>query len=137
MPKLKQSASDKHQNSAYKSRFMKNQLAKLEKLAKEQPNNKQLQVRLEKAIDKAIPYTRNRKSNGHTCKGLYKELGFVKNQPSDLMKKSKLEIHWYMGNVLEYNYTIPNHGANMRSQLEMLGFKWGGYDKRKHKKTTR
>lgn len=136
MPKGKLSASSKAQFKAYPSRFEKNKIAKLEKKVKAQPNNAPLVAKLERYLDKGVPYTRDRKSGGHTCKGLHKELGFVKNLPSELMKKSKLEIHWYMGSTFSRG-TEPNHGESMRTQLEALGFKWSGYGRRKHKKTTR
>ena len=138
MPKLKQGASAKAQFKAYanENRHEKNKLDKMTRAAKAQPNNAPLQAALTRLYKSGATYTRNRKSGGHTCKGLYKKLGFVKNQPSDLMKKSKLEINWYMG-IEMANASTPNHGKNMRTQLEALGFKWGGYGKRKHKKTTR
>lgn len=132
MPKLKQSASDKHQYSQYKFRFEKNKLAKLERVAKAQPNNKQVQDRLK---DTKILYTRSRKSNGHVCKGLYNILGFEKNQPSGQMLKSKLSLHWYYGCDLTPSNT-PNHGKSMCEQFEELGYKKRKYV-RKYKKTTR
>lgn len=136
MPKLKQSASDKHQYAQYKSRFEKNKLAKLEKTAKAQPNNKPLQAKLEKALDKGIKYTRNRKSKGHVCKGLYKELGFEKNQPNGIMIKSKLPLHYFYGCELNFNTPKPNHGSSMGDQLEAFGFERKKYV-RKYKKTSR
>lgn len=137
MPKLKQSASDKHQYSQYKSKFEKNKLAKLRRLAKSQPNNKPLQARLEKALDKGIRYIRNRKSNGHTCKGMYSILGFVKNQPNGLMLKSKLGIHWYSGGEYNFNHIVPNHGKSMCEQFEALGYEKKKRYVRKYKKTAR
>jgi len=138
MPKLKQAASAKTQFKAYalERRHEKNKLATMERTAKTQPNNKPLQSRLKKVLNSNILYTRNRKSNGHSCKGLYKILGFVKNQLNSLMLKSKLGIQWYAGTSLVCA-EAPNHGQNMRTQLEALGFKWKGYGKRKYKKTAR
>lgn len=136
MPKLKQSASDKHQYSQYKARFEKNQFAKLEKLAKKQPNNKPLQAKLAKADKSGIAYTRNRKSNGHVCKGLYNILGFEKNQPSEGMKKSKIELHHFYGGEYKINHNTPNHGKSMCEQFEALGYEKKKYV-RKHKKATR
>ena len=136
MPKGKQSASDKAQYSAYTHRFEKNKLAKLEKLAISQPNNKPLQEKLKKALDKGVVYTRNRKSGGHKCKGLYAKLGFVKNQPSELMKKSKLELHWFYGSDPTPCPT-PNHGQSMCEQFEVLGYTKKKRYVRKYKKTAR
>ena len=135
MPKLKQGSSQKAQFKAYsnESRFKKNKEAKLEKAAKAQPNNIQLQVALTRTS--GTKYTRNKKSSGHTCKGLYKSLGFVKNQPSEGMKKSKLELHHFYGCVLTQANT-PNHGKSMCEQFEALGYEKKKYV-RKYKKTTR
>lgn len=137
MPKLKQGSSAKAQYKAYaaEGRHEKNKLAKLIKLAKSQPNNKPVQSALEKALGKGVVYTRNRKSNGHKCRGLNKSLGFEKNQMSELMKKSKLDLHWYCGVDLS-KQAIPNHGQSMCVQLESMGYKKKHYV-RKHKKTTR
>lgn len=141
MPKMKKSASDKHQYAQYKSRFEKNTIAKLMKLVKAQPNNEPLKLKLEKYLDKGVPYIRNRKSNGHVCKGLHKELGFVKNQPSEgmktTMKKVGLDMHWFYGTELKINHKTPNHGQSMCEQFEALGYDKKKRYVRKHKKTTR
>lgn len=133
--KTKQSASDKLQYANYKTRFSTNKMAKLEKLAKSQPNNLPLQAALEKAISKGIPYTRNRKSAGHKCKGLYKALGFDKNQASEgikfTMKKQGLGLHWLIGCDIQYAKEVPNHGKSMAEQFEALGYE------RKYKKASR
>jgi len=135
MPKMKQSASDKAQYSAYKHRFETNKHLKLERTAKAQPNNTQAQSALLKADKNGIQYTRNRKSNGHPCKGLYNKLGFDKNQLSEGKKKSKLELQHFCG-ILITNSNEPNHGSSMCKQLEALGYEKQKYV-RKHKKTTR
>jgi len=124
--KLKQSASDKLQYAAYKDRYSKNKLRSLERTAKNQPNNKQAQDALAKALDKGVKYTRNRKINGHKCKGMYNSLGFENNQPSDsmkvVMKKMGLNIHWFTGCVVEFNHDVPNHGKTIKEQLELYGY---------------
>jgi hypothetical protein len=136
MPKLKQSASDKHQYTKYAFIFDKNKLARLERTAKNQPNNKQVQERLEQLLEDGVKHTRNRKSRGHICKGHYNELGFENNQMNENMKRSKLELHWFHGPELNFNTSTPNHGLSMGDQFEALGYKRKRYV-RKYKKTTR
>ena len=132
--KLVRSASSKAQYKAYalELRHEKNKLNKVLRTAEYQPNNDQVQ-----AIK--VKYTRNRKSFGHICKGLYNSLGFEKNQPNEFMLKGKAPIHaYYAGaNIFAFNNSVPNTGKSMRTQLEELGFKWTGYGKRKYKKTSR
>lgn len=133
--KLVRSASDKLQYTAYalEQRYKKNKLARAERTKKKQPNNEQLQ-------DVSEKYTRNRKSLGHICKGIYTSLGFDKNNPTLIMSKGKAPVHLYQaGNtVFGFNHTVPNHGKSMREQLESLGFEIRKlHGKRKHKKTSR
>lgn len=142
MPKLKRSASDKAQFSAYslQSRHEKNKLEKLTKLSKDQPNNLQVQIALNKLYKNGAKYTRNRISNGHKCKGLNKILGFVKNLPTELMVKGRAPVHAYYAGatVFNFNHVEPNHGSSMGTQLAILGFKIKGFHgKRKYKKTAR
>lgn len=136
MPKLKRGSSDTAQYKAYKTedRHTKNTIAKLARAVKLQPNDKQAANALEKALDKGVPYKR-RKSNGHKCKGLYKILGFEKNQMSDSMKKTGNGMHWYCGIEIK-NATPPNHGKSMGDQLEEFGYERKKYG-RKNKRTTR
>jgi len=137
MSKLKQSASDKGQYSAYSNgRHTKNTLAKLERTVKQQPNNLQAQAALTKALKDGVTYMRSRKSFGHTCKGMNKSLGFDKNQPNEYMKKTKLDLHWYRGCSVVHNHTVPNHGKSMCDQFIDLGYEKPKHV-RKYKKTTR
>ena len=126
MSKLKQTPAQKAQFATYAATgFQRNKLATMLKTLKTQPNNKQLD------LITGFKYTRSRKSSGHKCKGLCKELGFVKNMPNGNMLKSKLPLHYFYGAEFEFNHNTPNHGKSMGQQLQELGYV------RKHKKTTR
>jgi hypothetical protein len=139
MPKLKRGPSDTAYFKKYngESKYLKNKVAKLTKLAADQPNNEQVQKALKLALDGKIPYKRNRKSNGHKCKGLYKILGFINNQMNESMKKCNLGLHWFCGIDLKPT-TTPYHSSTMCEQLEALGFvkMKNKYGKRKYKKTS-
>ena len=136
--KLVRSASSKAQFKAYhlECRHEKNKRLKMERAYKAQPHNEALRLKLVDMHRKASQYTRNRKSFGHICKGLYKSLGFDKNQPNEFMLKGKAPIHLYYAGASILNASEPNTGKSMRTQLEELGFKWTGYGKRKYKKTS-
>ena len=136
--KLVRSASSKAQFKAYalECRHEKNKKAKMERAYAKQPHNEQLRLKLVDMHNKVVKYTRNRKSFGHICKGLYNSLGFEKNQPNEFMLKGKAPIHLYYAGAGIINDTEPNTGKSMRIQLEELGFKWTGYGKRKYKKTS-
>ena len=139
--KLVRSASSKAQFKAYnlENRYTKNKYHKMVRAYMKQPHNEQLRIKIVELHTKIIKYTRNRKSFGHICKGLYNSLGFEKNQPNEFMLKGKAPIHTYYAgaNIFAFNNSVPNTGKSMRTQLEELGFKWTGYGKRKYKKTSR
>lgn len=105
----KSSPSDKAQHSAYKIRntHEKNKIARLERVVRTQPNNVAAAAALENILKKGASYTRNRRSAGHVCKGLYKELGFKDNRPNDKMLKSKLDLRKFFGIELKFSPSLP------------------------------
>jgi len=132
--KTYRSDSDKSQAKDYTFRFANNKLAKMQRALKKQPSNTQLIAAIAKAEKHGITYTRNRKSTGHLCKGLYNSLGFNKNQPNEGMKKSKLESHWYHG-VLITKVPVPKSKLSVRAQFEALGFNTGRHNGKRISKT--
>lgn len=119
----------KNQYKAYKaeSREHKNKIKKLQRVVRNQPNNKQAVEALDNTLKGKDSHKSGRRSGGHVCKGLYKELGFKENKPQDIHKKKAL--HWYMGG--EFNFkknkdiiaNLAMHGDSISYQLKQLGIK--------------
>lgn len=85
----RKSPSFKAQYSKYKTegRWLKNRIARLTRVAKYQPSNEQVQ----KALSEVRMANYNRNNIGaNTCKGLYKEFGWVGNHSSKVTNQSKI-----------------------------------------------
>lgn len=116
-----------YKSYAMEGRHAKNKIANLKRVVKEQPNNEEAKEVLKAALANGVVYKRNRRSAGHICKGKYKELGFVKNEPSVGMLKGRVGIQKFLGLEYKRSPSLPastplRHGKNMEEQLIAVGF---------------
>jgi hypothetical protein len=119
----------KNQYKAYngQSKEHKNRIKKLQRVVRNQPNNLQAAEALNKTLKGEHTHKAGRRSGGHVCKGLYKELGFKENKPQEIHKKKAL--HWYMGGSFNFKQNkdtkanLAMHGDSVAYQLRQLGIK--------------
>ena len=122
----------------------KNLIIKLERTVKNQPNNEQAKVALNKALAGNATYSRNKNnSSDHPCKGMNSIFGYVKNKvPQNRLKSMCQSKIWYTSTDYS-NWFLPsapkdgktaNNAVSIWDQFIELGFKAYG---RKSKKSTR
>ena len=117
---------DQYKSYRLQDRENKNRIKKLQKVVRSQPENMQAIKALDRALLNKKPHTAGRRGLGHVCKGLHKQLGFIKNKPNEHMK---LTMHWYMGEHFDFKQNkdvkamLNKHGDSAAYQFRILGIK--------------